>query len=911
VKEKTLIEQALPLLELSREARRENKISSGHIKTLHNWWARRPLVVCRAAVFASLVPHNAMDNDGFLNFLANLCRWETHDDHPTGRFYLDQARTLIRKYWRDSPPKVLDSFAGGGSIPLEALRLGCHAYAVEYNPVAYLILKATIEYPQKYGRRLAQDIKRWGDWVLKQATKELAEFYPPGPDGETVVAYIWSRTIKCPNPACGAEIPLFRQFWLAREQDEKVALYPVIKRGEKRVAFRVLSGREVAKAMKQGFNPSEGTIIIKGTRFNGARCLVCGSAAKADYVRSEAREGRMQHRLVAVVSTAGKGRGRNYHIARDADLQAYTKAEKRLEELKKQPSPWSNGLPVAPEEPIDTKDTRSIWVILYGYNTWGSLFNSRQLLALITFGKWIRQARELIEKETDSDYARAVTTYLALVTDKVAERNTILSRWDNTRENIQSLFSGHHIHMAWDYAEPNVLSGFTSSWKNALAYTLKCINRESHCISVACAGLRSAFGLSEGKSSLDAVIIDPPYNVPYADLSDFFYVWLKRTVGDLYPEAFKWELTPKEEEIVVNPARFGGGKKGEEIARHHYERLMSEALREIYRVLKPDGIAVIMFTHRSTTAWESLINSLLEAGLYPTASWPVYTEMETSTHQRGKGAVKTTILMACRKRPENAQIGWYHQVRDELHQTVKERLGQFWDMGLRGADYFISVIGPAVGVFGRHREVKRPDGRVVTVEELLGEVRSLAANFALERLGRDLGALDVPTRFYLLWRWAYGSRKLDFDEANKLAKSVGAELDDLQTSQRIIRRKGETVSLPDFLERMRDETLSRCVREALEEGRVKDLTLIDSLQVGLYMWRRGARGELTRFLARCGFDEPDNPFWRLAQALFEAAPDGEERSTLGQLLPAYETLVREAKGLSDAERQLRFEFWEG
>ncbi|MGQ9879690.1 MAG: hypothetical protein ACUVSV_02355, partial [Armatimonadota bacterium] len=411
------------------------------------------------------------------------------------------------------------------------------------------------------------------------------------------------------------------------------------------------------------------------------------------------------------------------------------------------------------------------------------------------------------------------------------------------------------------------------------------------------------------ESYFDAVITDPPYydNVPYADLADFFYVWLKRTVGDLYPEAFRWELVPKDEEAVMNPARFGGGKKGEEIARRHYERLMGEAFREIHRVLKPDGVAVVMFTHRSTGAWESLINSLLSAGLYPTASWAVHTEMEASTHQREKGAVRSTILMACRKRAQNG-VGWYHQIRGELHQVVRERLAYFWEMGLRGADFFISAIGPAVGVFGRYEAVRRPDGREVTVGELLDEVRAIAADYALERLGKELGLVDEPTRLYVLWRWAYGGGTLEFDEANKLSKSLGVELDALKDRFRLIRRTKEEVSLPNFRSRLQDETLSRPIRRALAEGNVGDLALIDALHLALFFWRRGAREDLAQLLALGGFGDQDHRFWRVAQALYEVEQNdaslSEEATALGQMLPAQSSLLREAEHVTDSARQL-------
>jgi putative DNA methylase len=373
------------------------------------------------------------------------------------------------------------------------------------------------------------------------------------------------------------------------------------------------------------------------------------------------------------------------------------------------------------------------------------LFNPRQLLSLCTFGKWVREAyRQILRESGDAEFAKAVATYLAFGVDFMANRNSIvcLSSWDNQKEVLYQYFAGHAIKMAWDYAETNPLSGAIGSWVSAMNWARDYLTREFRIPRAGSAHLGSATSLPFPDKHFDAVIIDPPYadNVPYADLSDFFYVWLRRTVGDLYPEAFQWTLTPKDEEAVVNPARFGGGKKGEQIAQAHYQRLMQKSFEEIYRVLKPEGMAVVMFTHRSTEAWERLIQSLLDAGLYPTASFPVHTEMEASTHQRGKGAIQSTILMACRRRPENAPIGWYAQVRAEMEQVIPQRLKEFWDAGIRGADFFISAIGPSVGVFGRFRKVMRPDGREVSVGELLDEVRTIVTSFALERLG--LSRLD-------------------------------------------------------------------------------------------------------------------------------------------------------------------------
>ncbi len=895
-----LIESTLPLKELSAEARREKAIRHGHISTLHVWWARRPLVVARAAVLGALLTDDAVEE----KFIANLCRWEVHDGDPSGRYLLDQARSLIRQRFGDTPPRVLDSFGGGGSIPLEALRLGCEAHAVEYNPVAYLILKATLEYPQRYGTQLVSEVKRWGEWVLEQARQELAAFYPAA-GGETPIAYIWSRTIRCPNPACGAEIPLFRQFWLARKDKKKVALKPLPNQAEKRVDFQIV-GAHGGASIPSDFDPSRGTV----SRGN-AVCLVCKTSAKDDYVKAEAQAGRMGHRLVAVVTTRGRGQGRNYRLATEADLAAFRQAEEALQSLTPTPSPWAFNLPWVPEEPMDQKNPNIVSGRGYGFREWGQLFNPRQLLALVTFGKWVRAAhREILRQTHDPDFAKAVTTYLGLAVDFVANYNCALASNHASKEVLRAAMSGHHLHMVWDYAETNPLQDEAGSgWGAAMEWLIRYLTRESRIPQVGTAHLGSAAALPFPDKHFDAVVIDPPYadNVPYADLSDFFYVWLRRTVGDLYPEAFGTALVPKDEEAVVNPARFGGKKEGERIAQAHYQRLMQQSFAEIYRVLKPEGMAVVMFTHRSTQAWESLIQSLLDAGLYPTASWPVHTEMEASTHQRGKGAIQSTILMACRRRPENAGIGWYAQVRAELEEVIPQQLKKFWAAGIRGADFFVSAIGPAVGVFGQYRGVRRPDGGAVTVRDLLDEVRTLVATFAIQQLG--FPDLDESTRFYVLYRWAYGGTELAFDEANKLAKSTGAELDTLEKEKRLLTRKGQTVELPIFDERM--EKHKAHFKKVLEDGQVAQLSQVDGLHVALWLWTKGDMAGLAKFLGAVGVSSAEHSFWRTAQAVLEvekaqatAAVEKEIRA-LEQLLGSKRSVLA---GVSEREPvQLKLE----
>ncbi len=892
-----LIEDLLPLAELSKEAKREKAIRHGHISTLHVWWARRPLVVARAAVLGALLPspESEEERERLKRFLINLCNW---DAHPS---LIEEARKLLRQHYPDGPPKVLDSFAGGGSIPLEALRLGCEAYAVEYNPVAYLILKATLEYPQRYGvgangrSPLHEDVERWGKWVLERARAELAEFYPKEPDGATPIAYIWSRTVRCPNPACGAEIPLFRQFWLAKKPNKRIALKPIVNHYDKRVDFEVVT---------VGANedwPSQGTV-----RRATAHCLLCGGTADDDYLRSEAQAERMGHRLVAVVKTTGRGSGRQYAVANSKHIEAFKKAARRLEELK---ANHKDELSLVPDEPSPgTIGQGASQRPTYGLTEWGKYFNPRQALALATFARLVREAHEEIKKECcNDDYAKAVATYLGLAVDRLGDYNSILCSWHTSRELIRNTFSGHHLHMIWDYTEIDPFSISTGGFEGAIDWIKAAVSREAISTrSCSNAMVGSAASLSNFiDSSLHAVVIDPPYydNVPYADLSDFFYVWLKRSVGHLYPDAFQTQLTPKDEEIVHNPARWATAAKSKRhqddnpncacakcISHRHYERLLTQSFQEIHRVLKDEGLAVIMFTHKSTAAWESLIQSLLNAGLYPTASWPVHTEMEASTHTRGKGSIVSTILLACRKRPTKSTTAWYHELKPQLEARVRDRLKKFWEVGISGADFFVSAIGPAVEIFGRYDKVLHPSGETITVSELLDEVRRLVADFALEMILKTegVGQVDAPTRFYVLFRWAYDANEVPYDDARKLSQVLGVELDAL-AHVGLAKKLKDKVRVLAALDR---DPKSFERQEGPVEAQHAVPLLINGLHKALVLWEKGDLENLQKFLAEEGLLEAER-FWRAAQALVSVLPEGdEERKLLEQLMPAREGLLR-------------------
>lgn len=887
------IEVDFPIGPVGEASAREKNIRHGHISTLHIWWARRPLAASRASIYTALIPEPS-DEEARLKkaqFIADLCQWE----NSLNPRLIGKARREILAANGGKPPRVLDCFAGGGAIPLEALRLGCETHALELNPVAVLILKATLEYPQKYGdsevvrrlrpprreepseRQLALkgeasegptlvgDVRYWGQWVLEEARKELAEFYPKEPDGSIPVGYIWARTVRCRNPDCGAEIPLMRRFWLARKKNKRIALRPVVDRERKRVEFEIVKGKAI------DFDPAAGTV-----RRANVACPVCGAGMEAKTLRREFQEGRAGERMVAVVRHHPNRTGKTYRIATDEDIAIFRRAESALQD-KKAAWPWD--FPPVPDEPLPPIGTLGFRVQRYGLLRWGDLLNPRQKLSLITFAENARRAHEhMLAAGYEPEYANAVVTYAGLALNRQASYTSTLCYWLDSLEAIGQTFAqGHSLPMKWDFVETNLLSGATADWLGALDWIARVIR---HCSTAsrdaAECGQGTATRLSYPDDHFDAVITDPPYydNVPYADLSDFFYVWLKRTVGHLYPDLFATPLTPKSQEIIEDDTRHGGDR---EKGRRFFEEMLTEAFKEIHRVLKPEGIAVIVFAHKSLDAWETVIQSLLGAGLVLSASWPVHTERRTRLRGYESASLASSIYMVCRKRVEE-RIAYFNEIHPDIEQQIRRKLEQFWNEGIGGADFFISAIGPAVEVFGQYSRVERLSGEEVTVKELLQHVRRTVVRFALERILKSpqIGGVDNETLFYLLWRWTYNNARAPFDDARKLGQAVGVEVTEHWGPGGFIKKEKEYIRV-----------LSPTVREKyLLERRDADSVgpgamMIDVLHCCLLLWQRSDRKAIGELLMTTGYGAKDI-FWQVAQAISEVLPEGDKERQLLQ-----------------------------
>jgi putative DNA methylase len=829
--ERRLIEDFIPIREISAESAREKSIRKGHISTLHLWWARRPLVAARAAVFASLVaaPETHQKRTALKQFMIDLCKWETGT--PT----LEKARKQILEAQKVRlnlpentpldevpPPKVLDMFAGGGAIPLEALRLGCETYAVDLNPVAHIIELCTLVYPQKYGKNLADEVEKWGNWVIEKVRDEIGDLYPEIRVGEiliseseqldlftqsqpkqlslaqtlTPVAYLWTRTVKCPNPSCGATVPLVRQTWLCKKSKKYVALQVIPNYDTKKVEFKVF---ESTTENGLGFDPSSGS-----TRGNSI-CRHCGTTVPSKpYIQDQGKAGKIGQQLMAIVCTTDGEKGKTYlsgttykHYLPD-DFAIAKRLEKIVEET---------GIST-PDEPV------KVWsgvfnAPLYGLDKFEKLFSPRQLLSLMTFVKWVKLAhQEILQQGYEEELAKAIVTYLGILCDRLADYNSSITTWHNGRETLGHTFTRQALPMVWDFAEINPLGNASGNAEGALSWILQFIQQESYNNNSALVQRASSMALPIESNTLDAVITDPPYfdSVPYADLSDFFYVWLKRSIGHLYKEHFSSQLTPKKNEATMEPSRHGGDKKK---AASAYEDMMHQAFCEANRVLKEAGMMVVVYAHKTTAGWSTLIDSLRRAKFTITEAWPLDTEMASRLRGQNSAALASSIFLVARKRT-NTEIGDYAMdVQPQLKSIIQDRVKSLMSEGVAGADLIIACVGAGLRAYTQYDKVELPNGDELDANSFLDEVQKEVLETVLTEVllcdKKGVSFVDKPTQYYILARYEYGEAVVEFDEANSLARGVGVELDSLggltEGKLALVKKTKNQVQLQDYSQR--------------------------------------------------------------------------------------------------------------
>ena len=869
-----LIERWLPIAEIGEESTRERRSMTALPPTyyLHVWWARRPLVASRAAVLASLLPADA-DRDKFLHVLG------IHGDPVATRRRIDEARRRGERFegqaysyprafghvpgrddhqWLQNmfqagglaTVSVLDPTAGGGSIPFEALRLGCQSFANDLNPVSTLIMRATVEWPSVHGGALRAAFDELAERFVRAREERLAPHFPPEPEPNAISTnYLWARTVTCPY--CDGLVPLSPNWRLAPD-GTGVRLLPDCVNGPGS-AGRVCAFEIVGSAEEQ----------FPGTVARGdGHCPYddCGRVIDGDEIKRQAQAGQMGEQLFAVVykrrvpgkvlKSGKRGRdkwARGYRAPRPEDDNSASIRKRLTEKL-----PEWEALDIVPSErfPENSNDDRPIQ---YGMPLWRDLFSSRQLLCHCTSVEVFREMLDADRAEGRLDDVRqAAYGYLALALDKLLNYNSRMSVWMPTREVVANTFNRHDFAFCWSHAEMSPLV-VDLGYEWATGQTTKCIDELVTLIhsqasgtsgdlldkadpaaaepsgpppvTITCKSADSLDHIADG--SIDAVVMDPPYydNVQYAELSDFFYVWLKRTAGHVFPELFRRQLTDKENEAVANPAKFRDQKGARALAGRDYQQRMAAIFAECQRVLRPDGIMTLMFTHKATGAWDALTTGLMDAGFAITASWPINTEAGGSLHIRDKAAANSTVFLACRPRPvadPADSANYWEDVEPQVAGAVRKRVEAFQDAGIRGVDLFLAAFGPALEEFSRHWPLRRGEPRdrpqerrgqrtlleelwdpyAVTPEDALDVARREVKRWRLERLTnlKTNADLDPATAFFVLAWDTFRAPAFDYDEALRLARAIGVDLD-RDLNGRLVHKSGSNLTLWDSTRR--------------------------------------------------------------------------------------------------------------
>jgi adenine-specific DNA methylase len=970
---KRLIEVDLPIKRISAHARREKSIRHGHISTLHIWWARRPLAACRSVICAALWPDPADERcpSEFVNVAREeMLAWTSHErqillseesrkrfeparrnralfddpkelraalfdfisdfanwDSSTVGEYLDTSRTLTRAAHESlggiagTRPILVDPFAGGGSIPLEGLRVGADAFASDLNPVPVLLNKVVLEYVPRYGERLAVDVRKWGKWIKEEAEKELADLYPKDADGAAPLAYLWARTIQCEGPACGAEIPLVRSFLLGKREGKATGLRLKISQSSRSITY------SIAKASSpESFE--HGTL-----RRGSATCPICGYTVPGLRVRQQASEkhgGADSARLLAVYCDSSTGRF--YRSPNAQDLAAFAKARALVE--RQRTLTLGEGTTIIPDEELPY--LRSIFNInLIGVTRWEQMFSARQLATLLTLAKLVRRVFEKI-KSDDPEFAIAVATTLAFGVDRQADYSSSICTWVQSGEFVGHTFAqGQSLPIKWDFAEVAPFASGSGNWDGAIGWITRVLDEVAAArSSEGNVQLASATSQPLPDDSAQLIFTDPPYYdaIPYADLSDFFYVWLKRTVGTLHPQLFQEKTTQKDGEIVQLAER---NSKYAYKTREYFEQLMGQALGESRRVASPSGLAVIVFAHKETSAWESMIQAVISAGWIVVASWPIDTEMGARLRARNSAVLASSIHLVCRPR-ENLDgsvrtndIGDWRDILQELPKRIHEWMPRLALEGVVGADAIFACLGPALEIFSQHSRVEKASGETVLLSEYLENVWAAVSKEALAMIfvGGDATGFEEDARLTAMWLWTLSTANssnveddahnsaaeeeadgitskfrgyaLEYDAARKIAQGLGAHLEQLSS---LIEVGGPIARLLPVAERARTlfeggdspSVIGRGKTKAKPEqiplGFVADLekvakkegwgetgaprlgqTVLDRVHQSMILFGAGRGDALKRFLIDDGVGRDDR-FWRLAQALSSLYP---------------------------------------
>jgi putative DNA methylase len=1010
-KAKKLIEVAMPVKEISAESVRDKSIRHGHISTLHLWWARRPLPVCRAVVFASLVPDpldencpqafrdavelllgsakNPLSEQGFapdpykpyddipytaaidkmednarnrlLMFIgkysdefsrnekagkttasgkqlsdASLIKWDNKNDeniigkarkliwvahncttkgntlsanellsefdkHFAGiksaeeTLYSIKDRHIATKEveaaeqqlknsieaFLDKMPKVFDPFAGGGAIPLEAARLGCRSFGNDINPVAHIIQKGSLEFPQKFGKpityskaeflkiydleewkkltnenlvfqngepiavnianRLSFDVAFYARKLLAETEKEIGHYYPADSKGNKPIAYYWARVGTCSNPSCRAEIPLIKSFYLANTKSKLVHLRPVIK------------GKDISFEIKNGKSPNE-TWLYRGN----LQCPVCGNTTDVNTLKQQFVSKKTSERLIAVIEE-GKN-SKEYRLPTSQEIGVLANVPSNIER---------------PTEPMPVKYTQALPACTWGFVKWSDLQTNRQIVFLLNLVDAFNKTLSILPFQ--KEYSDALKCLLAIFVDRIAVANTSFGVWHTGGEKLERIMGRQAISMVFDYPESNPFCSSSGSALNQLDWLTRYIESEgvqpfSTELKNASSGEKSQFA----EKYISAVVTDPPYYdaIAYADLSDFFYIWLKRTLGDVYPLNFATPQTPKTEECTALKHHHDGNSMS---AKEHFENKLLQIFDAIEH--QTSDLVSIMFAHQSTEAWTTLCNSILGARMNITGSWATDTEM-TGALKTDKSFLSSSVTV-CAKPSQRIGLGDFKEVKKAIERTVSKEVEELYQLGFRGADLLTACFGQAVSEFGKYEKVEKADGSEVTVAELLEMARESAFNALLKGFDGD----DF-TKFYIGWLQLYSFAESEFDDAAKFSR-VGLSINVAELfTEHILIKNGNKQTLGTFEER---------IKANKNIGDRTNNFLIDLVHRAMALYKGNNRTALLQYISKVAA-QPESNFWRVVTSLCEVLPSGSEdhKQALG-LLTNKDSLIRESK----------------
>lgn len=991
-KAKKLIEVALPIKEISAESVRDKSIRHGHISTLHLWWARRPLPVCRAVIFASLVPDpldancpkafcdavqdllatnqlyapypdipytaiydpmpdtlrnrllmfiGKFSHQCQLNMLAGkstpskdqiqegcLIKWESKNDpvvlrlarlliwvaynaerHPEASYKelateFDLAFNAIKEAenhlyntpnrhlassdveakeaalqtaiesFQNRMPSVFDPFAGGGAIPLEAARLGCRSYGNDINPVAHIIEKGSVEFPQKYGKpitytheefmalyglegvklytekfgvmptgnveipnRLSFDVEYYAKKLLAMTEAEVGHLYPSDEKGNKPVAYYWARTAICSNPSCRAEVPMLKQFYLSNAKAKEVYLNPII------------NGTSIGFEVKQGEYKETS---LPGWNYRGnVTCPCCGNVTTVEQVKDNFKKKGINEVLIGGIYESPNG-GKTYKVLSQENI--LTSIEEKLDR---------------PSEKMMVKNNRNFNTPSWGIDSYGDMFNERQIKVL----SCIVSNLKTIGISSDENYNNVIKTYLAIVVDKLTDYFNSFCTWHTSGQKIGHLFGRQAVPMVFDYVETNIFSNSSGCFVNMLEWVTRYIESESNNSFLTIISNSSSGEINQfNQKSLTAVVTDPPYYdaIAYADISDFFYVWMKRTLQEIYPMIFSTPQTPKTEECTALKHHHNDSEKD---ARIHFETKLTNIFNTIE--YQTSDIVSIMFAHQSTEAWTTLCNSILGARMNITGSWPMDTEMANRSIGLSGAALESSVTVSCRPSERNGYES-FKRVKKAVESKVTEEVNALYELGFRGADLLTACFGQAVSEFGKYETVEKADGSEVTVGELLELARTAAFNALLRGFDGD-----EYTRFYIGWLQMNGMGDTDFDDAAKFARvGMSVNISDIFDKHLLI-RTGNKQHLATYKERI--------VKEKL--GIEASDPLIDQVHRAMDYWYSGDRGKLLRHIKVVG-SEASSPFWRVLASLKELLPEGDDLAQVQGLISNSADLIQ-------------------